>query len=156
MLKPPTGRLPEILAAKDYNLQPEANHPSNRSSSQVTPADPNGPAPSSLPPSDGAVPGASDEAAANDKHFFRRFGAPDPAPRVASAAKGRTPLGLKQLKLYQILLPAMAYRGRVFGSKLALKDEWVALDSSFFEAPGDDLGGRTISMVMSLRSCCFA
>ena len=54
-----------------------------------------------------------------------------PAPTLAATAKAR-----KLLRLYQILSPSLVERGRLFGSKLALKDEWVKIDSSYFDAPG--------------------
>ena len=53
-----------------------------------------------------------------------------------SFKRGKTPSGLRHFKLYQILVPRMAYRGRVFGTHLALKDDWEAVDESFFAAPG--------------------
>ena len=50
--------------------------------------------------------------------------------------KNNSAAGQQRFKLYQILSPQLAFRGRVFGSKLALKDEWVKMDASFFDAPG--------------------
>ena len=47
---------------------------------------------------------------------------------------------MRHFKLYQILAPRMAHRGRVFGTQLALKDDWEAVDDSFFAAPGQWLG----------------
>ena len=40
------------------------------------------------------------------------------------------------LRLYQILPPALAARAKVFGNKLALKEEWVCVDQPYFNAPG--------------------
>lgn len=40
------------------------------------------------------------------------------------------------LQLYQVLSPSQVVRGRFFGSKLALKEEWVPLDLPYFAAPG--------------------
>lgn len=41
-----------------------------------------------------------------------------------------------QLWLYQVLTPSLVARGRAYGSKLALKEEWVMLDVPYFSAPG--------------------
>ena len=40
------------------------------------------------------------------------------------------------LKLYQILPPSLAGRAKVFGNKLALKDDWLCVDQPYFNAPG--------------------
>ena len=41
----------------------------------------------------------------------------------------------------QVLLPSKAWRGRVFGSELALRPEdWDQLDRPYFDAPGQTLG----------------
>ena len=67
--------------------------------------------------------------------------APEPsalsAPGPLIAAEGVP----RHLKLFQVLSPRLAYRGRVFGSKLALKAEWETLDTSFFDAPGNCMEG---------------
>ena len=39
----------------------------------------------------------------------------------------------------QVLAPSLLARGRIFGGKLALKAEWLALDSPYFSAPGEQL-----------------
>lgn len=48
--------------------------------------------------------------------------------------------GQQVVRLYQVLAPSLVGRGRVFGSRLALKDEWQALDVPYFDAPGEDMG----------------
>lgn len=44
------------------------------------------------------------------------------------------------LQLYQVLSPCLVSRARVFGSKLSLKEEWIAVDVPYFSATGVDLG----------------
>ena len=41
------------------------------------------------------------------------------------------------LRVYQVLAPSLAPRGRIFGSKLVLKSEWNEIDSPYFDAPGE-------------------
>ena len=53
--------------------------------------------------------------------------------------KPLAPRGLRRFKIFQVLSPNMASRGRIFGSQLALKDEWAAIDASYFEAMGENL-----------------
>ena len=36
----------------------------------------------------------------------------------------------------QVLSPCLAARARTFGRKLALKDEWVPVDNTYFDATG--------------------
>lgn len=48
--------------------------------------------------------------------------------------------GQQVVRLYQVLAPSLVGRGRVFGSKLALKHEWQALDVPYFDAPGEEIG----------------
>jgi hypothetical protein len=40
------------------------------------------------------------------------------------------------LHLYQILSPCFAERGRMFGSKMKLKEGWVQVALPYFSAPG--------------------
>lgn len=61
------------------------------------------------------------------------------ATASASGPRG-APLGRGQrMRLYQVLAPSQLARGRIFGGKLALKEEWLALDSPYFNAPGEQL-----------------
>ena len=41
------------------------------------------------------------------------------------------------LHMYQVLAPSLAARGRLFGSRLALKEEWVSIDPPYFSAIGE-------------------
>ncbi len=43
----------------------------------------------------------------------------------------------------QVLSPALAARARIFHSRLALKPEWVRIDSSYFDAAGSLLAPLT-------------
>ena len=42
----------------------------------------------------------------------------------------------KPLKLFQVLSPSLVLRAKVFGNKLALKEEWICVDAPYFTAPG--------------------
>jgi hypothetical protein len=44
--------------------------------------------------------------------------------------------GCGQVRLYQLLAPELAGRAVVFGSKLALCDNWHCIDPPYFAAPG--------------------
>ena len=56
------------------------------------------------------------------------------ALQVTSAQKNQKSV---QLRIFQILSPNMVWRGRVFGTFLALKpDDWKPVDASYFDAPG--------------------
>ena len=41
------------------------------------------------------------------------------------------------LHMYQVLAPSLAARGRLFGSRLALKEEWVSIDPPYFSSVGE-------------------
>jgi hypothetical protein len=45
-------------------------------------------------------------------------------------------VGCGQVRLYQLLSPGLAGRAVVFGSKLALCDNWRCIDPPYFAAPG--------------------
>ena len=123
MHRPPTSQMPEILSIKDYNPQDSrlSGSASNRLSNRVTPE----------------LAGSSDAQEGHGADGDGRKHISD-APWMPTAANSRksNPSGLNRFKLYQILSPQLAFRGRVFGTKLALKDEWVKIDASFFDAPG--------------------
>ena len=53
---------------------------------------------------------------------------------------------LRRLKLFQILSPGLVGRAKVFGSKLALKEEWVCIDPPYFNAPGVNVDSRVRMM----------
>jgi hypothetical protein len=40
------------------------------------------------------------------------------------------------LRVYQVLSPVLEDRGPYFGAHLALKEEWLEVDSPYYEAPG--------------------
>ena len=42
----------------------------------------------------------------------------------------------RPLKLFQVLSPSLVPRAKVFGNKLALKEEWICVDAPYFTAPG--------------------
>ena len=56
----------------------------------------------------------------------------------SEAGSGNGPSGTegRRLRLYQILSPRLIGRAKVFGSKLALKEEWVCIDQPYFNALG--------------------
>ena len=41
------------------------------------------------------------------------------------------------LQCFQVLSPAHVARGRLFGSLITLKEEWIKTDAGYFEAPGE-------------------
>ncbi|GIL91787.1 hypothetical protein Vretifemale_19327, partial [Volvox reticuliferus] len=49
--------------------------------------------------------------------------------------KGRRGKNCEPVRLYQIISPALTGRAKVFGNKVALKDEWFCSDSPYFAAP---------------------
>lgn len=49
--------------------------------------------------------------------------------------------GCGQVRLYQLLAPELAGRAVVFGSKLALCDDWRCIDPPYFAAPGARMPG---------------
>ena len=123
MLLPSSGELPEVLSAKE--LDDNTRH-TPLASARVAPE-----------------PAAAKEPQpemARDKRIFRRAGDNRVIAQSQESIKAKptAPRGLKRFKLYQILSPKMAHRGQIFGSTLALKDEWAAVDASYFEAPGKE------------------
>ena len=127
MLRPPIGHLPEIIASKEYNLISNVIRSSaSDRNSRITPE-----------PSKGSVASedrnqGTDGDAEGSQHTSRSLGA---LWRPAQAAV-KSPAGIRHFKLFQVISPGLAQRGRVFGTKLALKDEWFSVDESFFAAPG--------------------
>ena len=61
------------------------------------------------------------------------------AEAATTTAGSRGPGSGQRMRLYQVLAPSLLARGRIFGGKLALKAEWLALDSPYFSAPGEQL-----------------
>ena len=75
----------------------------------------------------------------------RAIGGKDRLIKSNSLERARSVLGAPSqqqaiyLRMYQILSPNMVWRGRVFGSFLALKPEdWKPVDASYFAAPGEN------------------
>ena len=50
------------------------------------------------------------------------------------------------LQLYQVLAPCLVARARVFGSSLALKEDWIPVDAPYFDAPGVNVEKCEINM----------
>jgi len=55
---------------------------------------------------------------------------PAPSPTAGDTKEDQ------RLRLYQILPPSLLGRAKIFGNKLALKEEWVCVDLPYFAAPG--------------------
>ena len=60
----------------------------------------------------------------------------DAAKNIRKTASRSEALSDQRMRLYQVLAPTMGDRGPYFGTKLALKEDWVKLDAGYFDAPG--------------------
>jgi hypothetical protein len=55
------------------------------------------------------------------------------------------------LRLYQLLPPRLAARAALFGSRLAVGEDWKQLEPGFFAAPGEEEGFKRCEYVMCNR-----
>ena len=62
----------------------------------------------------------------------------DAVPTVALQVSGGTKAAAaSHLRLFQVLNPDLVARGRHFGTRVALGNQWKRLDMPYFDAPGD-------------------
>jgi hypothetical protein len=69
------------------------------------------------------------------------------------------------MRIYQVLAPSQEYRGEMFGNMIALKEEWICVDDSYYNAPGmeqsvkDDRlclhGSRTLSLKSTTQQLIY-
>ncbi|KAG1668570.1 hypothetical protein FOA52_007304 [Chlamydomonas sp. UWO 241] len=101
-------------------------------------------------PFGGAGANASTAAAATKQQLLltRRFlAAGGGADALDAPGENEAPArtGVDRLKLYQVISPRQQQRGRIFGSKLALGDDWAQIDGCYYDAPGATLAPLTVS-----------
>ena len=73
-------------------------------------------------------------AEAENKTIFKHIAAfPSFLKHVSPKSAPRT------VTLFQVLAPCLVARGRLFGSKLALEEEWMAIDQPYFSATGEQM-----------------
>ena len=133
MLKPPIcDDLPEILSAKDFDdFWPQGTPRGSAGGTPITAGGGNKVAPE---------PTAEDVTVRPLRQTLEVSSAlpgRSLSPHLSGSKSAASTRAFQRFKLYQILSPRMAHRGRIFGSKLVLKDEWAQVDVPYFLAPGD-------------------